>query len=199
MNYLIGISGKAENGKDSLASFLGEMFYSDKVVVAIHSVSFAEKLKRITADILDVDYHYVNDEAGKLKEIKHMGGITGREADQVIGTDVARKINPDVWVYHYNKRIRSFLSIKRDCDMVILTSDVRFKNEYEYIRNIGRNIGIKSVLIRVIRPGHNIDFGAEHESEIALDHIDDWDYKVVAEDLIELKKQAEKIYKLIVK
>lgn len=197
MNYLIGISGKAGHGKDSLAGFLEEMFLFDKTPA--HHVSFAEKLKRITADILDVDYHYVNDEDGKLKEIKHMGGITGREADQVVGTDIARKINPDVWVYHYNKIIYEILSIERDYDIAILTSDVRFKNEYEYIRNIGRNIGIKSALIRVIRPGYIINFGAEHESETALDYIDDWDYKVTVDSLQEMKKQAEKIYRLIVK
>ncbi len=199
MNYLIGISGKAGHGKDSLASFLRATFYSDKITVSIRSVSFAEKLKRITADILDVDYHYVNDEVGKLKEIKHMGGITGREADQVVGTDVARKINPDVWIYHYNKRVREILSYECDHDVVILTADVRFENEYEYIKNIGRNIGIKSVLIRVWRPGFSIGHGSEHSSETDLDHINDWDYKVVAEDLTELQRRAEEVYKSIVK
>jgi hypothetical protein len=196
MNYLIGISGKAGHGKDSLAGSLEKMFHSDKIFV--QTVYFAEKLKRITADILDVDYHYVDDGVGKITEIKHMGGITGREADQVVGTDIARKIYPDVWIYHYNKRIRGFLSIKHD-DMVILTPDVRFENEYKYIKNIGRNINIESALIRVVRPGYTINFGAEHESETALDHIDDWDYKIVAEDLIELKRQAKIIFDNIMK
>ena len=197
MNYLIGISGKAGHGKDSLASFLEEMFLFDKIPV--NTVCFAEKLKRIAADILDVDYHYVDDEIGKLTEIKHMGGITGRETDQVVGTDIARKINPDVWIYHYNKRIRELLSIKRNYDMVILTPDVRFENEYKYIKDIGRNIDIESALIRVIRPGYTINLGAEHESETALDHIDDWDYKAVAEDLIELKRRAKVIFDDIMK
>lgn len=192
MNYLIGISGKAGHGKDSFAGSLEKMFFSGNILT--FTVYFAEKLKRITADILDVDYHYVDDKVGKIEEIKHMGGITGREADQVVGTDIARKINPDVWIYHYNKRIRELLSIGCNYDMVILTPDVRFENEYKYIKNLGRNTDIKSTLIRVVRPGYTINFGAEHESETALDHIDDWDYKVVAEDLIELKRQAKVIF-----
>lgn len=199
MDYVIGISGKAGHGKDSLAGFLGAAFHHDKAAVSTRSVSFAEKLKRITADILDVDYYYVDDGAGKLKEIKHMGGVTGRKADQVVGTDVARKIYSDVWIYHYNKRIRELLSYECDHDVVILTADVRFENEYEYVKNIGRDIGIKSVLIRVVRPGFSIDHGSEHSSETALDHIDDWDHKIVAEDLIELQRRAEEVYKLIVK
>jgi hypothetical protein len=194
MNYLIGISGKAGHGKNKFASFLEEMFLSDKI--SVQTVCFAEELKRITADILDVDYYYVDDEVGKLIEIKHMGGITGREADQIVDTDISRKIYSDVWIYHYNKRIRGILSIKHD-DMVILTPDVRFENEYKYIKNLGRNTDIKSILIRVVRPGYTINLGAEHESETVLDHIDDWDYKIVAKNLIELKRQAKVIFDVI--
>ena len=198
MNYIIGISGKAGHGKDSLANFLRDLFHQNNSPL-IRNICFADKLKEVTANILDVEYYYVDDQAGKTEEIEHMGGITGREADQIVGTDVARKINPNVWVYHYDQAIRDLLSVKRKCDLVILTPDVRFENEYEYIKNVDCYMNIKPVLIRVFRPGFNIGSGVNHLSERSLDHIDDWDYKLEAENLPMLKMQAERIYKLIIK
>lgn len=198
MNYLIGISGKSNHGKDSLALFLKDNFLNSYSIAHTDTICFADKLKRITADILDVDYHYVNDQDGKIKEIDHMGGITGRRADQIVGTDIARKIYPDVWVYHYSKRIHD--AFHNNNNMIVFTPDVRFENEYEYIKNIWRyDDNIKPVLIRVFRPGFNIVSGVDHLSERSLDHINGWDYKVTADNLEHLKTQAGIIYKLIVK
>lgn len=202
MNYLIGISGKAGHGKDSLAYFLKELFYHNMKNVYTRRIGFADKLKEVTANLLYTDIWNVSDQAGKQMSISHMGDITGRKALQIIGTDIARNIYPDIWVFHYRLRVRDFFcEAKIDTNHIVFTSDVRFKNEYECVYNFEEDniINVKPILIRVWRPGFDIGHGSEHESETALDHIDDWDYKVVAENLTELKKQAEEVYKSIVK
>lgn len=197
MNFLIGISGKAGHGKDSLAGFLREMFLDHSEDI-IHTVCFADKLKKITADILDVNYYYVHDQAGKLEEIEHMGGITGRKADQIIGTDIARAIYPNVWVYHYDLSVRDFFfTAGSEDNYIIFTPDVRFQNEYDYIKNLNCYTDIEPILIRVVRPEFHIIHGSEHASETGLDHINQWDYRVAACDLEQLKEQAKEVFRMI--
>ena len=202
MNYLIGVSGKAGHGKDSVVSFLKQCLVEDygSGNVEYVDIKFADKLKEITADLLDVLPWYMNDQAGKETGIEHMGGITGRRALQIIGTDVARSIYQDVWVYHYMDKVTDyFASIVTIPDSVfVFTSDVRFKNEYDAVKKYEGSLNVKPILIRVVRPGFNIGHGVNHLSETQLDDVNDWDYKLVAEDLTELGKMTREVYKSIV-
>jgi len=200
MNYLIGVSGKAGHGKDSVVSFLKQFLAEDGVGNIEHcDIGFADKLKEITGDLLDVLPWYMNDQAGKETEIEHMGGITGRRALQIVGTDIARSIYEDIWTYHYLSKVYDyFASITTIPDSIfVFTSDVRFKNEYQVIKDY-QTLATKSILIRVVRPGFNIGHGVNHLSETQLDDVNDWDYKIVAEDLTELGKKTREIYELIV-
>ena len=165
MNYLIGISGKAGHGKDSLGDFLMGMFQEDDRYC--ERIGFADKLKEITADLLDVEYRFVDTQDGKVEEIPHMGNITGRKAS--CGIDV------------------------------IFTNDLRFQNEYDCIKKYNGHRTIKPFIIRVVRPDFLMPDITEHSSETGLDHIDDWDYVAVADDLVELKCEAHKIYERILR
>ncbi len=199
MNYLIGISGKAGHGKDSLADFLKEMFCEKYHGCYIQRIGFSDKLKEVAADLLDVDYDSVDTQVGKLTEIPHMGNITGRQVLLTLGTEIGRQIYPDIWVFHYKKKVdNSFRKFNTD---VIFTNDLRFQNEYGAIKGYKEHkyLRVKSIIIRVIRPDFVIPGTEYHSSETSLDHIDDWDYKIVADSLDELKKEAEKIFALIVK
>jgi hypothetical protein len=199
MNYLIGVSGKAGHGKDSVVSFLKQCLVEDGDSVAYKEIKYADKLKEIVADLLDVDMWYMNDQAGKETAIPHMGGITGRRALQIFGTDIARQIFSDIWVYHYTKAVSNFFTVSIDIDHhIVFTSDVRFENEYNAIKRYKDVLTIKPVLIRVIRPGFSIVGGENHASETGLDHINGWDYKLVAKNLTELGEQTREIYESII-
>ena len=117
MNYLIGVSGKAGHGKDSVVSFLKQCFIEDGSLT-YRDIKFADKLKEITASLLDVSDWHMNDQAGKESEIEHMGNVTGRRALQVVGTDVSRSIFRDIWVYHYMKEISDFFKISEHAHQV---------------------------------------------------------------------------------
>ena len=101
---LVGVSGKAGHGKDTLSDMLMDTFVGD--VDAQTKVYFAGPLKRAVQEIFDLMYDDVWDEKGKERPIEHLGGITGGDILQKFGTDVARHIFPDIWVYHYLKDIK---------------------------------------------------------------------------------------------
>lgn len=197
MNYLIGISGKAGHGKDSLADFLDDVFCKKYHGCYSERIGFADKLKEFAADLLDVDYDSVDTQAGKLTEISHMGNITGRQVLLTLGTEIGRQIYSDIWVYHYKKKVNDSFNL-RNTD-VVFTSDLRFQNEYDAIKGYKETLGVKPITIRVIRPDFVMSGTEHHPSETGLDRIDKWNYKIVADNLDELKKEAEKIFALIVK
>jgi hypothetical protein len=72
---------------------------------------------------------------------------------QIIGTDIFRKLDPDVWVKATISKI-----VREKPDIAIIT-DCRFPNEVESIQNIGGKV------LRLTRNPHNSD----HLSESILD------------------------------
>lgn len=196
MNYLIGISGKAGHGKDSTADILADCFVEGAVEMT--TFKFADSLKNLTARLLDVDDNFVNDQELKGTPLQHMGGVTPRKALQYIGTEIGRNIYDNIWVYHYLKTVDRFFGYARpDVSCIVFTTDVRFENEYNAIKNYRNSLWeTKNVLIRVVRPGFvakNID--VNHPSETGLDHVNDWDYKIIASDMNELKEGVWRVYK----
>jgi hypothetical protein len=199
MNYLIGISGKAGHGKDSVADILSDYFI--EYPADMTTLKIADSLKNLTARLLDVHDNFVNDQELKATPLQHMGGITPRKALQFIGTEVGRNLYHDIWVYHYLKSVDRFFCFARpDVSSVVFTTDVRFENEYNAIKNYKNSLWeTKNILIRVERPGFvadNID--AEHPSETGLDHINVWDYRIIASNMYELRKEVGRVYKKLI-
>lgn len=84
-----------------------------------------------------------------IKEHKHgLGTVTSpRQLLQVLGTEFFRALDTDFWLKASN--------LKRGANVVI--DDLRFENEYKYVKNLGGRI------IRVDRG--TLDTKDEHESE----------------------------------
>lgn len=75
--------------------------------------------------------------------------ITPRELMQYLGTDVIRNIDPNIWINLLDKTLKKR---SQNCGLnIIAITDVRFKNEVDYIRN---NNGL---IIRVIDTKNHID------------------------------------------
>jgi hypothetical protein len=165
---IIGLSGYAKSGKDTVASFITELHPQWEVK------KFSGKLKDVASILTGVPAHLFEDQAFKTRHIIGWD-MTVRELLQRVGTEGIRNgVHPDAWV-------NALFADYYQHDKWIIT-DVRFPNEAEAIRERGGK------LIRVVRPG--ISAVNSHSSETALD---DWDFDAVINNdgtLEDLKRES---------
>ena len=145
---VICITGKAQHGKDTVASMIRDYLQrrGDRVLIA----HCADLLKYICKTFFNWD--------GQKDEC-------GRYLVQYIGTDVVRTQKPDYWVSFIKGIIELFSS---EWDYVLIP-DVRFPNEYETLKGHPFN----ATLLRIVRPGFDNGLTEDqknHESETALDN-----------------------------
>ena len=144
MNFNIGITGLAGSGKDTLADIL--VAHTDKYIKA----SFAMKLKEVC---LNFGWDGQKDDSG-------------RKLWQTIGMAV-REYSPNGWVNILDKYLKS-----NHPDKQYVFTDVRFKNEADYIK------ANKGIIIRVTRPSLVLSEAHRHISEAGQSEITP-DYTIV--------------------
>lgn len=178
---IIGISGKKRSGKDTVAKLIANHLDCD-------ILSFATPVKEVTALMMGYEKDEFLSDNCKDKIYTFIDGktITGRELLQMVGTDCMRNIiNETVWITNMNNRI---LSSKKK---YIIIPDVRFDNEYNYIKN---NNGI---IIRTERT--DLKSNDTHISENMLDNYH-FDYTIKCKtgeyDIIEENVKNILIYSL---
>jgi hypothetical protein len=158
VTHLIGISGFAQSGKDTLAGLIAAQS-------GWHVLHFADKLReacRALNPIVDVN-EFGFDE--RWKEIESELGYEGgknhprfgnefRRIMQNMGTEVGRNIlGPNIWV-------DATLNSMRPDVMGYVIADVRFPNEAQAITTRG------GINVRVSRPG--VGPQGDHTSETSL-------------------------------
>lgn len=169
---LIGLSGRAQAGKDTVANHLVEYY-------GFRRIAFADKLKDAYAALFDIprgqvdelkldDAAHVHITGTQSKDplwVRNYSSMTVRQSLQRFGTEMGRDVfGVDFWVdlaFDYNTKYES--QIGR-----IVVSDCRFLNEYKKIKFLkGHNV-------RIIRPDNNFDAGT-HISEDEPDpiHVDE--------------------------
>ena len=181
---IIGITGKAQSGKDTACRIVqlintvdydcaclegeGEKYILDNVdnILPITCMwekhAFADKLKECASIILGVPRFMF--ESGEFKESftslplsnKEGEPMTNREFLQYFGTEVGRSIDKDLWI----KAL--MYSYGRDKESHWIVPDVRFPNEADAIRNAG------GVLWKIEREGSG---AGNHISEKLIDDI----------------------------
>ncbi|MEE8536981.1 MAG: hypothetical protein V3S71_03170, partial [Acidobacteriota bacterium] len=166
---IVGITGKAGSGKDTVANFLvGEYGF--------RRAQFAYELKRIVCEIFNWNRNLL-DELEYKEEVPlnqdgtpqcpgptklYPGGMSRRQVLIFFGTDCMRAIDPDIHVklamQQIDPTLRAF-PIRRSSQFVF--PDVRFLNEAEAIKKRGGEIW------RVVKlAGSGTDAGsADHVSE----------------------------------
>lgn len=146
---IITISGRAQNGKDTVAGFLSDQLTElGKRVLIAH---YADLVKYVCRTFFGWD--------GRKDEC-------GRTLLQYVGTDIVRKNNPDYWVCFLLDMLDFFGD---NWDFVIIP-DTRFPNEIEMLRRDGYEVDH----LRIIRSGFNSSLTEEqkhHASETALDDV----------------------------
>lgn len=134
---IIGISGLAGSGKDTIGKILVENF-------GYKRLSLATKVKDVVADLFDWDRQNLEgltESSRKWREefIDPIHLLTPRKAMQKIGQGLKEVVDPKLWSNIIKNQI-----IKQELKNVVIT-DVRFIDEINMIRGLG------GIIIRVQR------------------------------------------------
>lgn len=171
MRHVVSISGKRRSGKDVTASHLDE-FERFKFATEIY-----DEVYRLGFTPRQMDEH---------KEVL-------RPIMMAIG-DARRHFDAD----HYPRATMRKIEMA-DPELAVIT-DLRFRNEAEFLRRWARENGVGMTLVRIERPGFpRRDPADRHQSETDLDHWTDWDLIVNAEEgrIDQLQLAAELIRKMV--
>ena len=132
---LIGITGKLGSGKD---------FIANNVIIPVVKKSyrflqcaFADQIKINVMTKKNINYHSIYEQ--KTPETRILL--------QQEGTDNARNLNENIWIDYLHNWIT--VHHNRGGVELFIISDVRFKNEYSYIRNNG------GIIVKVVAPTRN--------------------------------------------
>lgn len=188
MVNIIALSGRKQSGKTVCSDFLQQLLlsngYSD---VPIYN--FADPLKEdICMNMFGLTYEqcYGSDDSKNelIDAYWDNKQLTARDLMQLIGTDLFRKLNNNIWVNALINRI------KKNNHQMVIVSDCRFPNEIEAIKN---NNGL------VFRLSRN-PFNSEHTSEACLDKAN-YDWKnfsaIINNDNMTVREQFEYLKRLV--
>jgi hypothetical protein len=185
---IVGIVSQINSGKDTVAQMLGEEF-------SFVRMAFADPLKEFVLQMFpdQVDRDMLYGPSDKRKP--------ARELLQQLGTDIARRFDPLVWVKHTKRRIQHLRETGEDClgllpdcrpTVPIVLSDVRFRNEARFVYEDRAGF-----LVDLVRPGNYDKDGIEeayrsHESETQKVAIpEDWyRYRIVNDGSLDDLRQA---------
>lgn len=129
----IGICGKDNAGKDSLAAAIGGRI-----------LPFAGELKRIVGELYALTPEQLHDPVQK-EVVDPRWGLSPRQILRAIGTEAGRSVHPDTWVRAWGRQADALLRAEGRPERLI-APDVRFDNEAAAIRSRGGKI------VRVVRP-----------------------------------------------
>lgn len=125
---LIGLTGKARSGKDTVAGFLADNY-------GVKTLAFARPLKEGLKTMLNLSDEHVH---GSLKEtVIPDFGKSPRQMLQTLGTDWGRQMVTDsIWLLVAKRQIEAWL----EQGYHVAMTDVRFDNEAEMIRTMGGKV-----------------------------------------------------------
>lgn len=195
MKIVIGITGKLGSGKDYIANNV-IIPVIEKFNYRYLQCAFADQIKVNVMTKSGVSYNDVYEE--KSHE--------SRMLLQQEGTEVGRTSDPNLWVNYLSNWIH--VNYKRGIS-VFVVCDVRFKNEYDFVKNA--DVGL---MLKVVAPNRNHhrllrESGGDpilykkidnHRSECDLDNLsfDDFDLVIKNDttdciDISELQYKFEKL------
>ena len=142
---IIGLTGQAGSGKDTVAEYLVQKY-------DFKQLSFAGILKEGMAKLFGLTEKQLNDPQGK-EQVDARWGKTPRQLMQWMGTDVLRKhIREDFFVIQVESMIKSYAGRN------IVISDARFLDECKMIWNLD------GLIVKIIRSNH-VGTTSKHISE----------------------------------
>lgn len=160
---IIGLMGQKGSGKTTAAKFIEDMYEAERL-------AYADPLKRVCKEVFVLSDEQLYDQ--RLKEVVDTRwGLTPRQIFQIVGTDMFRKWNSEIWIKNMNLRLEGLDSA--------VVEDCRFANEAQNIKDQGG-------LVIGVKRGEDITDDM-HASEV--DMLDEWgsvtDYTVNNDGTIE--------------
>lgn len=156
MSLLIGVTGAAHSGKDSVARYLQEHH-------GFFQYAFATPIKTAARVLVPPRCRDWMDSEEKKNDKLPGLKVSAREIYQLLGTEFGRDmIADDIWLQHFDA---IWWDISHNSDFSgLVISDVRFENEAKHLRSLGGKI------IRVTREGLDLsDDFRRHASEAGFD------------------------------
>lgn len=132
--HIIGLTGRAGCGKDTVADFLVETHGFIKL-------AFADPLRDGAKAMLGLTDEELSRRENKEALIEWLG-CSPRHVLQTLGTEWGRElIHPDLWLRITERRVERVLAMP-PCQHIngIVLSDVRFENEADWVRRIGGTV-----------------------------------------------------------
>jgi hypothetical protein len=162
---IIGLTGKARSGKDTIGGHLVDRYGFIKV-------SLAEPIKRVVQDVFCLTDLQTYDEIEREKAIERWPDWTPRKLFQFVGTESFRElIDPQIWVKSLWFRVQDELKSNPDAHFVV--TDLRFPDELDYLKDVtGTDIVFKT--IKVTRPNCDGNVGISGHATESHDLITDF-------------------------
>lgn len=162
---IIGLIGYAGSGKDTTADYLVENYNFTKL-------SFGSILKDVVASLFSWPRELLEGDTNESRIFRETKDewwskelnmeVTPRKMFQMIGTDIMRNhFHTDIWLLALKKKLTQY-------ENVIIT-DIRFINEYDFVKNLG------GIIIKIVRPNISI---LNHSSELNIDNFE-YDYSII--------------------
>ena len=170
------IAGKGNSGKNTTAEIIKDYYAKKNIETVITSIS--KYIKMYATEISNWD---------GIDEDKP------RALLQMIGSKVREEMGDKFFV----RRLVEDLSFYKLNYENIVVSDVRLPFEIEYFQEV---LGDMVYTIRVTRDDYVSNLKEEeknHETEVALDTYNRFDYEITNSDLVSLKKEVEKVLERI--
>ncbi len=149
---IIGIAGPAGSGKDTFADEIQKQVGLAETTKLALSATLKEAVKII--------YSFTHDQlyTKKKEKVDPYWGVSPRQVLQLIGTEVARTLDADIWLKSFHKRMME-MEYGREHQTLTIIPDVRFPNEADWVRKHG-------ILWHVTgRAGH---LDSDHATEVGL-------------------------------
>lgn len=153
---IIAFAGRKQSGKTTSAEFVQTLFNSTSYGEC-KIYNFADPLKTLCIDILGLEYkqcYGTDEDKNQLVDCYWEGNqLTAREVLQIVGTDMFRTMQHNVW------SAATLRKINKEKPDLALIADCRFPNEVDAVKNAG------GIIIKLTRNPYN----SYHASEVALD------------------------------
>ncbi len=128
---IIGITGRARSGKDTLAHFLVDHH-------GYVRVGLADPLRGFVSTITGLTTEELTDSSLKEAPLPWLGGISPRRMMQTLGTEWGRDLVDDqLWLKVAQRAIEK---AQRNGAPGVVIPDVRFDNEAEMVRAMGGEV-----------------------------------------------------------
>jgi hypothetical protein len=131
---IIGISGRARSGKDTLAAILKVL---DRNAVQL---SFAAPIREFVGSLVGLSVDEITNSDAKERPIPWLDGKSPRHLMQTLGTEWGRDlVDPNLWIKVAAQKVDT-LRAQTNAPSMVVFSDVRFDNEADMIRELGGRI-----------------------------------------------------------